>query len=209
VIHNWAPLEEVPLLPRANGWAEKHGLLNKICILYSGTLGMKHNPGLLLQLAIRFRQTENVRIVVVSEGFGADFLNRKKHELKLENLILLGFQSFETLPSVLASADILVGILESDAGVFSVPSKVLTYLCTNRPVLLAVPPMNLAARIVSDNHAGIVVPPSDLAAFIDAAEKLINDKELRSSLASNGLKYARKTFDIEKITDRFESIINR
>ena len=209
VIHNWAPLEDVPLLPRSNSWAEKHGLLNKTCILYSGTLGMKHNPGLLLQLAVRFKEKENVRIVVISEGLGADFLNKKKQELMLKNLILMGFQPFETLPSVLASADILVAILEPDAGVFAVPSKVLTYMCANRPLLLAVPPVNLAARIVKDNRAGIVVPPLDVTAFIDAAEKLINDSELRSSLASNGLRYARDMFDIEKITDKFEEVILR
>ncbi len=102
-----------------------------------------------------------------------------------------------------------MAILEPDAGVFAVPSKVLTYMCAKRPLLLAVPSMNLAARIVGDNGAGIVVPPSNEMAFINAAIKLISDDELRSSLASNGLKYARKTFNIEKITDRFEKIIQR
>ena len=207
VIHNWAPLEGIPVLPRSNRWAREHGLEDKLCLLYSGTLGMKHNPGLLLQLAIRLRERKNVLIVVVSEGIGAGFLNRKQQELRLENLIVMGFQPFEILPSVLASADVLVAILEPDAGVFAVPSKVLTYMCAKRPLLLAVPSMNLAARIVGDNGAGIVVPPSNETAFINAAIKLISDDELRSSLASNGLKYARKTFNIEKITDRFEEII--
>ena len=209
VIHNWAPLEDIPVLPRSNRWAREHGLENKICLLYSGTLGMKHDPDLLLQLAVRLRERENVRIVVVSEGLGAVFLNRKKKELNLENLITIGFQPFQILPSVLASADVLVAILEPDAGVFAVPSKVLTYMCAKRPLLLAVPSMNLAARIVGDNGAGIVVPPSNETAFINAAIKLINDDKLRASLASNGLKYAQKTFNIEKITDRFEEIIQR
>ena len=209
VIHNWAPLEDIPVLPRSNRWAREHGLENKICLLYSGTLGMKHNPGLLLQLAVRLRERKNVRIVVVSEGIGAGFLNKKQQELRLENLIVMGFQPFQILPSVLASADILVAILEPDAGVFAVPSKVLTYMCAKRPLLLAVPSMNLAARIVGDNGAGIVVPPSNETAFINAAIKLINDDKLRASLASNGLRYAQKTFNIEKITDRFEEIIQR
>ncbi len=209
VIHNWAPLEDIPILPRSNRWAREHGLENKICLLYSGTLGMKHNPGLLLQLAVRLRERKNVLIVVISEGIGAEFLNRKQQELRLENLIVMGFQPFEILPSVLASADVLVAILEPDAGVFAVPSKVLTYMCAKRPLLLAVPSMNLAARIVGDNGAGIVVPPSNETAFINAAIKLISDDKLRSSLASNGLKYARKTFNIEKITNKFEEIVQR
>ena len=209
VIHNWAPLEDIPVLPRSNRWAREHGLEDKLCLLYSGTLGMKHNPDLLLQLAVRLRERKNVLIVVVSEGIGAGFLNRKQQELRLENLIVMGFQPFEILPSVLASADVLVAILEPDAGVFAVPSKILTYMCAKRPLLLAVPSMNLAARIVGDNGAGIVVPPSNETAFINAAIKLINDDKLRASLASNGLRYAQKTFNIEKITDRFEEIIQR
>jgi glycosyltransferase involved in cell wall biosynthesis len=211
VIHNWAPLEDIPVLPRSNKWAREYGLENKLCLLYSGTLGMKHNPGLLLQLAVRLRERKNVLIVVVSEGIGAGFLNSKQQELMLENLIVIGFQPFEILPSVLASADVLVAILEPDAGVFAVPSKVLTYMCAKRPLLLAVPSMNLAARIVSVSGAGMVVPPSNEAPFINAAIKLISvsDNELRSSLGSNGLEYARKNFNIEEITNKFEEIVQR
>ena len=54
LIHNWAPLEELPLQPKDNDWAREHGLHDKLCFLYSGTLGLKHNPKLILKLAIQF-----------------------------------------------------------------------------------------------------------------------------------------------------------
>ncbi|MDM8549000.1 glycosyltransferase family 4 protein [Desulfobacterales bacterium HSG2] len=209
VIENWAPLDELPLMPKSNTWSREHGLDEKFCLLYSGTLGMKHNPDLLLRLAIHLRERKDIQMVVISEGPGAEFLKEKKAYHGLDNLTLLPFQPFEMLPSVLASADILLAILESDAGVFAVPSKVLTYLCTKRALLLAVPQENLAARIVESNRAGIVVPPSDSTVYINAAMKLINDEHLRVSLAENGLAYAHKTFDINKITDKFEKIIQR
>ena len=63
-------------------------------------------------------------------------------------LMLLPFQPYEVLPEVLASADVLIAILEPDAGVFSVPSKVLSYHCAGRPILAAIPAENLAARII-------------------------------------------------------------
>ena len=44
-------------------------------------------------------------------------------------------------------------------------------------------------------------------AFIDAAIKIEEDADLRNRLATNGLKYAIATFDIEKIADEFEAII--
>ena len=51
VIENWAPVDELPVRPRENGWASRHGLDGKPVLLYSGTLGLKHDAGLLLQLA--------------------------------------------------------------------------------------------------------------------------------------------------------------
>lgn len=125
-IPNWAPLENLPVEPKVNDWAREQELAGKFVVLYTGTLGMKHNPNLLLGVAERFKDNPDVRIVVVSEGIGADWLKEKKEERGLANLILLGYQPFDRLPEVLASGDVLTGVLEEDAGIFSVPSKVLT-----------------------------------------------------------------------------------
>ena len=207
VIENWAPLDEVPVQPKINAWAEAHGLAHKICLLYSGTMGMKHNPDLMLQLARRFQTDEAVRVVVVSQGLGAEWLRQKKAEHDLDNLLVLGFQPLDVLPDVLATADVLMAVLEPDAGVFSVPSKVLTYLCAARPVLLAMPPENLAARIVHRLEAGHIVPPTDPAAFVDAATHLLAAPETHHTMGQNARAYAEKTFDIETITDAFEEVL--
>jgi glycosyltransferase involved in cell wall biosynthesis len=206
VLPNWSPLTEIPIHPKQNPWAKKHGLENVLTMLYAGTLGMKHNPELLTQLALKFRDQSDIRIVVLSEGPGVDWLQQRKEELRLNNLVLMGFQPFEDFPQILASADLLLAILEPEAGIFSVPSKVLSYLCAQRPVLLAVPRENLAARIVETHNAGLVVSPNDPDSFLWAAECLLKDKSLREKMGKNARKYAEKHFAIDVITDRFESI---
>ncbi len=100
VIENWAPLDELPLMPKSNVWSREHGLDEKFCLLYSGTLGMKHNPELLLSLTIHLRERKDIQMVVISEGPGADFLKKKKTSHNLDNLTLLPFQPFEMLPSI-------------------------------------------------------------------------------------------------------------
>ena len=209
VIHNWAPLGTAPVKGKNNIWACKHGLAQTFNFVYTGTLGMKHNPQILVELALAVNRFPNVRVVVITEGLGADFLAEQKSKLNLYNLVLLSFQPFEQIPLVQAAADVLIAILEPDAGVFAVPSKVLTYLCSQRPLLLAVPPENLAARIVEKNQAGIVVFPTDLKGFIRAAERLLHDRNLRQAMAENGRRYAEDNFDIEGITNKFETIIFR
>jgi glycosyltransferase involved in cell wall biosynthesis len=203
VVENWAPLEEVPTHPRDNAWSREHGLTRELTFLYSGTLGLKHNPYLLLQLAVKNPET---RVVVISQGLGAEWLAKNKREQEVSNLEILPFQPYERLPEVLASGDILVAILEPDADIFSVPSKVLTYLCAARPLLLAVPTKNLAARIVERNSAGIVVAPTDVDGFLDGAAKLAEDAEARAAMAKSARAYAEKNFNIETITDRFEVV---
>ena len=205
-VENWAPLDEMPTRPRDNDWAREHGLADRRVVLYAGTLGMKHNPALLLSVARHLDATDpEARMVVVSEGAGADWLH--EHGADLSTLCLLPFQPFNRLPDVHASADILAAVLEPDAGVFSVPSKVLSYLCAARPVLLAVPPENLVARIVTRERAGVVVPPSAETAFAREAAHLLEDDPRRASMSRHARVYAEQTFDIERITDRFEAVL--
>ena len=53
VVPNWALIEELPCLPKDNSWSRRHALHDKFVYLYSGTIGMKHNPALILELAKR------------------------------------------------------------------------------------------------------------------------------------------------------------
>lgn len=208
VIPNWAPLETLPVLPKDNEWSRGKGFHDKFVYLYTGTLGMKHNPDLLLQLALQCRQTPGAQVIVISEGIGADWLRARISEHALTNLTVLPYQPFADMPKVLATGDVLVAVLEEDAGVFSVPSKVLTYLCAARPLLLAVPAVNLAARIIQEETAGLTVPPSGTAEFLTAAARLMNEPDTRHSMALRARSYAEANFTITTIGDRFEQLLH-
>jgi glycosyltransferase involved in cell wall biosynthesis len=207
VIPNWAPLETLPVLPKDNDWSRAHGLQDCFVYLYTGTLGMKHNPDLLLQLARQCRDHPRARVVVISEGIGADWLRARLEEDKVTNLLLLPYQPFRVLPQVLAAGDVLVAVLEEDAGVFSVPSKVLTYLCAARPLLLAVPAVNLAARIIREQQAGLTVPPSGTQEFLAAAARLMDEPGTAAEMARRARAYAEEHFNIEAIAERFEKLL--
>ena len=208
VVENWAPLADLPVRPQDNAWSRAHGLAGRPVVLYSGTLGMKHDPGLLARLAEAvLRDQVDTQVVVVSEGAGADWLRAEKRQGRLSRLTVLPFQPFDAFPDVLGTASVLTAVLEPEAGVFSVPSKVLSYLCAARPVVLSVPPENLAARIVDREGAGLVAPPGDAPAFVDSVLSLLGDADRRDRLGAAGRAYAERAFDIKAITDRFEAIL--
>jgi colanic acid biosynthesis glycosyl transferase WcaI len=199
VLENWAPLDEMAHLPRNNAWSDSHGLNGKTVFLYSGTMGLKHRPDLLYKLAESV--DDSCKVVVVTEGIGRAYLESRPSR---HNLLLLDFQPYEKLPEVLASADVLVATLESEAGHFAVPSKILNYLCAGRPVLLSAPETNLAAEVIKRSGAGCVADPDSPTAWTDAALLLASDPKLRSVLGARARHYAKASFDISEIAIAFE-----
>jgi glycosyltransferase involved in cell wall biosynthesis len=176
-------------------------------LLYSGTLGFKHDPQFFVDLATEFRDEADVRIVVISEGHGARWLAEQR--TRFPGLLVLPFQSEPDFRKALATADILLAILEPEAALFSVPSKVLTYMTAGKAILAAIAPGNLAARTIRAAGAGLVADPDDPAAFGRMARMLVVDDALRRRCGEGGLAYARENFTIDGITRRFETVFHR
>jgi colanic acid biosynthesis glycosyl transferase WcaI len=205
VIENWAPIDEMPMRDRQNPWSAAHGLDDRFVVLYAGTLGMKHDPTVLLEAA---RHLPSATVVVVSEGRGADWLRTEKAAHQVDNLEILPYQDWDAMPDVLGSADALVVLLEPDAGIYSVPSKLLTYLAAGRPIVAAIPDGNRAARTLRHAEAGVVLAPGDRAGFIEAVEGLADDPGLCARMGKSGREYAEHAFDIGTIADRFTEAID-
>jgi len=207
IIPNWAPLDEIFPLTKNNAWAERFGLCTKFCFLYTGILGYKHNPDLLVNLAMHWNQNNDVVILVASEGPGADWLSQQKSINGIDNLELIKFQSYKEFPLLLATGDVAIAILRPDASPYSIPSKILNYLCSGKSILAGLPANNPAAKTIADSDSGIVVPPDDRQAWLDWSEELYKDLGIRDRHRENGLKYAKSNFNIVEICDKFEKAI--
>ena len=206
VIENWAPLEEISPLPRQTAFSREHDLDGTFCFMYSGTLGMKHKPELLLELAQHFGHRNDVMTVVIAQGAGAEWLRKNKNKAPANSLMILPFQPYDRHAEILASSDVLITLLDSDCGAFSVPSKLLAYMCAERPVLVAAPAENLATKIVRRADAGIAAP-ANAGDFLRSAQQLFSERERLPHYSANGRAYAEKNFRIDSICDEFLNVI--
>lgn len=201
VLENWPALDSLPERPKSNPWSQRHGLEDRPVVLYSGTLARKHAPELLLTLA---DEIPAAQIVVVSEGAGIEWLDEQQRAHPRRNLTLLPYAPFGELPDVLGSADVLVALLTRDASKYSVPSKVLSYLCAGRPIVASIPIDNAAARLVSERaNAGVVVEPGDTDSFVRAVKELLDDPARAAELGRNGRSFAERTYTEDLIIERF------
>ena len=208
VIPNWAPLDELVPGPRDNDWSRgQHLPTEPIRLLYAGTLGRKHNPALLVELLDDAKaRGVDAFLTVISEGVGAEQLKQMCAGRK--DVLTLGYQDADDFSDVLASADVLIALLEPDAANFSVPSKVLSYLSAGRPIIALVPEGNPAALDVVQ-AGGCVAPPTSAGA-VEAAVWLAairSDKAALELLGRRARTLAEERFDIELIGNEFEKIL--
>jgi colanic acid biosynthesis glycosyl transferase WcaI len=207
LIENWSPLDEITPMPKDNAWARENGVATKFCFMYSGTLGMKHRPELLLSLAKHLDATREAILIVNAAGAGAEWLREQTKDLSHDAFRLQPFQPYERLSEVMATSDVLIALLDSDAGKFAVPSKTLTYLCAARPILMAAPSVNQAAKVIRNAKAGLVVSPDSTEDFVAAARALIDQPHERAAHARHARDYAETHFNIGYIADRFLNLI--
>lgn len=203
VVPNWAPLSEIRPVGKDNAWSRRHALHDKLVALYTGTLGLKHDPALLLGLAEASAE-RGLHVVVVSEGAGPEWLARRKAELGIANLIILPFQPMEQYSEVLGAGDILLAMIGREAAGFSVPSKILSYLAAGKPVVASIAADNDAAATIAAAQAGIVVEPGDAAAFSEGVLRLALDAEQRLRLGRKARVFAERQFDVAAKAAQFE-----
>jgi glycosyltransferase involved in cell wall biosynthesis len=209
VIPNWAPIRRLPIRPKDNEWARSVGLSEKRVALYTGNLGMKHNPAHLLALCEALKDQPDASVAVIAEGVGATWLAEKAKERGLTNLFMHPFVNGELLPDVLGCADTYMALLEPDASNFSVPSKIWTYMCGAKPLVLAMPRDNQAAMIVRRIGAGVFSDPSDEAQFVsNCCEMLSKDPADRAVIGARGRKFAESNFDVDTIVERVSRCID-
>lgn len=207
VVQNWAPVDDIRPAARDNDWSREWGIpLDRLRLLYSGTLGRKHNPLLLIRL-LRLLEAAGVstHLTVVSEGSGVELL-RSTAGLG-DQLTILPFQPISRLSEVLSSADALLALLEPKASVFSVPSKVLSYLAAGRPVVGLMPRDNAAAHAI---HAvgGVTTDPDcdGLHEIVDWLTCLARNSTDWERLGTRSRLYAEREFDIDVIGQRFQNL---
>lgn len=202
IIHNWGSINEITMEPKVNDWSLQNNINSKrFCVLYSGTMGLKHNPKLISSLAEKFT---DIDFLVVSAGVGFDYLKKLPPK---KNLILKPLQPMNKFSYVLGTADICLAVLEEDAGSFSVPSKVLSYFCAGKPILMHGPAKNLSSKLIIDNECGLVSSGNNFDKLESNLIKIRNKGNI-DKMARNSRNYAINNFQIEEVTKIFLGIID-
>ena len=210
VIINGVDLPQYSPRPRNVEMAETFGLRDRFVVGYMGTLGMAHGLETVLDAAELMRGDDSVGFVFVGGGAAKAKLVEKARSRNLTNVIFIPTQPKAQMPEAWSLCDVALIHLKNDP-IFGtvIPSKIFEAMAMGLALLAAIP-KGEASKLIEREKAGVVVPPSDPPALVEAIRRLRDDGRARQIIAECSLaaaqRYSRER-QAAKMLDVLEAIV--
>jgi len=167
-------------------------------LLFVGNYAKWRNLKILLE-AYSNIQKKGMKLIIVGEGWG-NLVSRWKGK-QVENL---GRVSYNKMPEIYASADILV-----QPYIFPVPvSRTLLESMQNELAVITTG-NNYYSPIIRNGKDGILLYPMETENLAESLQQLVDDKNLRENLAKNGKKRVYEICSPHNIVKEYINVYER
>ncbi len=189
VIPNFVDTERIRPSERENAYRREYDLAGRTVVMYAGNVGLSQALDLVVEAARRYRDRGRDDVVFVVNGGGSAREELIASAAGLDNVRFVDMQPRERLPEVLAAADLHLVPLKTGLARSSVPSKLYSILASGRPVLASVDAGTEVATTIERAGAGTSVPPEDSDAFVEALDRLLEDRAALDRMGASGREF--------------------
>ena len=189
IIPNWVNADFVkPLDKSENTFAKKHGLTDKLVVMYSGNLGLTHDIESIVHTAKHMKDNPKVHFVIIGEGAKKAKIEKYVQDNNLSNVLILPYQDKSVLPYSLSCADIGVVTLSQGAEMISVPSKTYYTLAAGSVILALASHESELGLLIEEYECGKVFENPEVTQVAAFIEELIEQKEALKKYKENARK---------------------
>ena len=188
------------------------GLKDKFVILYAGTIGQAHDLYTVLGAAQRLENETHIQFVFFGDGKERPSLEAQAQRLGLKNVLFAGVCPKKEIPTVIASADVCLAILQ-DLEMFrtTYPNKVFDYMASARPTVLVID--GVVRELIEASNGGVFVQPGNDELLAKTILELSRDPQRLKQMGENARAYLVKHLDRrDKLAETFqllEKLMNR
>lgn len=209
LIRDPTDLERIRPVPPNGAFRARYGIpAGAYVVMHAGSMGLKQGLMNVVAAASLTRDT-NICWVLVGAGETRSELVEATRRQGLEDSVrFVPFQGDDELSEMFAAADVLLLNQVNAVKDTVIPSKLLTYMASGRPVLAAVNPTSQAAEIVRDADGGMLVTPEHPEALAAAARWFAGENaETLEGFGARNRAYAEEHFDQRKIVAAHEAFM--
>lgn len=209
VIHNWAnPNWIVPLAKEDNWFAQKHGLVDKFTVMYSGNMGRCHEMDTIMSAAKQLEH-EDIQFVFIGGGAKHQICVKQVSELNLPNCRFLPYQEKHVLPHSLTACDLALVSISSGMEGLVAPSKLYGILAAGRPVAAICEPHSYLKSLLTEANCGATFNNGDGIGLAKFIRRLAQNRELATNMGTAGRQYLESNFTPEIIALEYSKLLSK
>lgn len=156
--------------------------------VYAGNMGIAQNMDVVIEIADRLKDNEELGFLLVGRGSEVDRLKRDVTERRLTNIEFRDEIDPDEIPDLYAQCHAGIVTLDPRHKSHNIPGKFLTYMQCGLPVLAVVNKGNDLAAIIEQHEVGEVSETTDLDVLCCQIENL-----LAIDLVNSGMKIRCET----------------
>lgn len=183
--------------------------MGKFIVGYFGGHALSNALDVLLDVAKRMENNNEIRFVLVGNGIEKERLIKRVKNENINNIIFFDAIRKKAIPNLLKWFDcIYIGTIYSSLYRFGLGmNKIYDAMMAGKPIILSA---TTPRTIVEQFNAGVVVPASDIGRIVKAINKIyrMTPRE-RRKLGKNGQEAVKKYFTYNKLAEDFEKIIGQ
>ena len=207
IVENGVEADLFRLDPAALDERRKLKLEDRFVICYIGTMGNAHGLDTLIAAAKDLQTAlPSAMFLLIGEGADKERIVELAAASGLTNIMFLGQQPRETIPSYVSASDLcLVMLKKTELFKTVIPTKLLEYMACERPVVVAVD--GQARKIIEEAGAGVFVEPEDSQALVKAIMELAKNPQQRRQMGASGRHYIVTGFSREKTAEDYITVL--
>lgn len=176
---------------------------------YAGSMGVTNCVEQIIEVADKMK-CEPVYFILIGDGVLKSILTQKVNDLKLNNILFLGYYPKKNIPFILKRCHILLNPWLSNVNTYKYglsPNKWIDYMYSGRPIIVSVDGFH---NIINEAHCGVFIKAGDIDAMIDAINEYRSlDKDELDRIGNNGKKYLLKNLTYDILSEKYISLINK
>lgn len=210
-IPNWADLESIhPAQPDQEMRRRLGAGPDDFLVVHTGNMGAKQDLLNVVAAAALLNKDEHIKVALIGDGQERDRIAEKIAAQHLDNIKLLPLQPTHKYSTALTAADVLL-INQAPRVVHSVlPSKLLAYMASGRPVVAAAHPKSTTAELVCRAGCGVVADPGQPEALAAAFQSMASENGQREALTAMGQRgraYVEEHFERSSILRQWDELL--
>lgn len=207
VLHNWIDESQFIEGPPAEDFRKEYGLEGKFVGVYGGVTGVAQGLDIVVDVAERVRDLEELVFLVVGDGSERQRLEQRARNAGLKNVVFRPFVSRDRYPSLLRSFDFGFLTLSPKTKTPVVPGKLMGYMAAGLPVMALVNKESDAHAMIAEAGCGYSCRSDDPNGAEAMVRKAFSGRQTFAVMGEPGKAYVRKHFSKRTLVGNIEDLL--